>query len=893
LRRFFTLFFLILLLGGIATGGVYLYTFDLNSFREEIETLASEKISRPITLGNAHLSFKHGPAFAFDNLTIGTAGEDLYLEVKKVFFRVQVLPLLSGKIQFSEILLENPDLALNLKQTEGEKPPFQLNPEERLLTGELIKSLRVLNGTIRITDATNEKDPEKFTIEKLRFSITDFSLLNAGNIKVEATLLYRDVRSPFSIDGKYSPEAETDSWSNAFYKFKLNIKNLDAGNLPAFVDEKSIGTKLTGSAELNLLIEGIPEKEMTFTADLAGKKLQTSFALKISKAAINGRLRYTGERIDLDAVILTLETDRGRLEIENKIRLTLFNNRLTSVASQGNFSVQLTPVAGQTQPLFFTNSLKAAYSLNFSRTKTGWSSSKGELLLPGIKLLFAGQWHADKARPFDLNLDITEASFTALLDLLPGLDRLRTLDLNGAFTAHFNLTGLQTGPLQTTGVLNLINTHLAIPGPLAELNSLRGTILLDNSRISAKGLQAKLGNSPIRVDLSIPELETPDVTLHVLADSIRADELIFPSKRQFLRNIDGVVRITNNSVFLGPIHVKMDGGTDATVYGSVKNFAEADVALQITGRYGNIDEIIDLWEHDPLPPVPPPVPPSEQNGSLTIDITTDSGQISGMQFDRATSEINRHNQTLVIGPIRFNAGAGEGVGQVLIVHQDDGHSRLKISGEIKNFDAKTVYNQLLKQRGLVTGRLSGNFHLEGVAGEEFIPTAEGFFDVQIEEGRLQKLTGLAKILQVLNLYPLLTENVQGKGLPYETITFTSNLAKGQLATEDFLLQGTIMNLSLAGHYNIINNTVEFDMAAMPLRSVDSILSRIPIAGWLLTGDKKALVIAYFKMSGPAADPEVKSVPLDSVTTPVIGIFKRIFSFPVKIVTDPREAILNR
>lgn len=102
-----------------------------------------------------------------------------------------------------------------------------------------------------------------------------------------------------------------------------------------------------------------------------------------------------------------------------------------------------------------------------------------------------------------------------------------------------------------------------------------------------------------------------------------------------------------------------------------------------------------------------------------------------------------------------------------------------------------------------------------------------------------------------------------------------------------------MNLSLTGHYNVIDNTVDLDMGAMPLRSVDSILSRIPIAGWLLTGSDRALVIAYFKMTGPANDPKVTSIPLDSVTTPVIGILKRVFAFPVKVVTDPGKVILNQ
>ena len=82
------------------------------------------------------------------------------------------------------------------------------------------------------------------------------------------------------------------------------------------------------------------------------------------------------------------------------------------------------------------------------------------------------------------------------------------------------------------------------------------------------------------------------------------------------------------------------------------------------------------------------------------------------------------------------------------------------------------------------------------------------------------------------------------------------------------------------------------MAAMPLRTVDSLISHIPIAGWLLTGSEKALVVAHFNMTGAADDPDIESVPLESVTTPVLGILKRVFTFPVKIITDPEKVLIN-
>jgi hypothetical protein len=897
LRRFFTVSIIILLLGSTAVGGFYLYVFDLNSFRTEIETLASERVSRPISLGQASLSLKHGPAFAFNDVEIGTTTDDLHLKVDKIFFRVKILPLLTGKILFSEILLENPDVSIQQRHSETEAPPFQFKPEQSLLTGELIKSLRVLNGTIRISIFDRDQKAEKFTIEKLRFSIDDFSFLHAGNIQTEATLLYRGIRSPFSLEGKYFPDKETTSWSSAFYNLKFNISNLAAKNLPDWRQIADAKRPLKGFADLRLQIEGSPEKGVTFKSRLTGHELNLTSptiatdAILISKAALTGYVKYRDNSVDFENIKLTLDSDHGQIKIENRIKIELSNNRLTSISCQGNIATKLSSKIDRSKQPLLTQDLTVSYRVEADRTKDNWSLSRGQLTLPGIELLFSGQWQ-DK-HSFDLNLNIPETSITSVTSLFPNLNQLRKLDLNGRFDAHLNLIGSNAGPTEMSGRLNLIDVHLAIPGPLADLSKLTGTIKLENGSITAEGLQTELGSSPIRVDLTIPDFKDPDINLHVLADSIRADELIFSSDKRYLREVDGIVRIADGTVFLGPINVKMDGGTDATVNGTVKNFAAADVFLDIEGRHGNIDEIIGLWEqHSVTPAVKNTVRP-EYRGSLKVNIKTDSGQISGMQFDQATSQIVQRDETLVIGPIRFKANAGEGLGQVLIEKQNNGDSLLKISGHLTNFDAHKVYNQLLKRRGLVSGKLSGDFHLEGITGKKFLPTSNGSFAVQIKKGRLYKLTGLAKVLQVLNIYPLLTENVKGKGLPYNTITFNAKLAQGVLSTEDLLLNGDIMNLSMTGQYNIIDNTVNFALGAMPLRSVDSILSHIPIAGWLLTGSDKALVIAYFKMAGSADDPKLTSVPLDSVTTPVIGILKRVFTFPVKIITDPGEVILNK
>ncbi|MEJ2700329.1 MAG: hypothetical protein P8Z70_11805, partial [Desulfuromonadales bacterium] len=71
---------------------------------------------------------------------------------------------------------------------------------------------------------------------------------------------------------------------------------------------------------------------------------------------------------------------------------------------------------------------------------------------------------------------------------------------------------------------------------------------------------------------------------------------------------------------------------------------------------------------------------------------------------------------------------------------------------------------------------------------------------------------------------------------------------------------------------------------------DKIVTNIPIAGWILTGKEKALFTVYFRIKGKSEDPEVIPIPVTSVSEKVLGIFKRVFQLPGKVITDMGEIL---
>ena len=65
----------------------------------------------------------------------------------------------------------------------------------------------------------------------------------------------------------------------------------------------------------------------------------------------------------------------------------------------------------------------------------------------------------------------------------------------------------------------------------------------------------------------------------------------------------------------------------------------------------------------------------------------------------------------------------------------------------------------------------------------------------------------------------------------------------------------------------------------PLKTVDSIVSNIPLVGYLLGG---SLISVPFSLKGNIKDPKISILPPAAVGEGLVGIMKRTVNLPVKI-----------
>jgi len=131
------------------------------------------------------------------------------------------------------------------------------------------------------------------------------------------------------------------------------------------------------------------------------------------------------------------------------------------------------------------------------------------------------------------------------------------------------------------------------------------------------------------------------------------------------------------------------------------------------------------------------------------------------------------------------------------------------------------------------------------------------------------------------------------GMPYDEITGTIAVKDGILSTTDLFLKSNAMNISTVGSMDIAKEELNLTIGVQPLQTIDKVMNRIPIVGWILTGKDRAFITTYFEARGKMDNPQVSAIPVKAMAKGVFNIFKRVFQLPAKIFTDSGEVLLGQ
>ena len=189
--------------------------------------------------------------------------------------------------------------------------------------------------------------------------------------------------------------------------------------------------------------------------------------------------------------------------------------------------------------------------------------------------------------------------------------------------------------------------------------------------------------------------------------------------------------------------------------------------------------------------------------------------------------------------------------------------------------------------GEVTGALSlgGTLTSRGRGAEGFRSNLSGNLTLAMLDGQFGRKTLAVRVLSLLKLGEPLDTKTLGTstwGVPYERLTADIAIDRGVARTENLLVESRAFNLSAHGQVDLANETVDINVAVKPFQTVDKVLTKVPLVGWLLSGKDGAVIAAFYRVSGPLSDPTVASLPVKSIGRNVFGVFKRLLQLPGEV-----------
>ena len=208
---------------------------------------------------------------------------------------------------------------------------------------------------------------------------------------------------------------------------------------------------------------------------------------------------------------------------------------------------------------------------------------------------------------------------------------------------------------------------------------------------------------------------------------------------------------------------------------------------------------------------------------------------------------------------------------------------LNLTGEGADFGA------FLGDTGIsqdITGKTDFVLSLRSDPGdpELILKTLDGSAGITVRNGTIKRLSILSKLISLMkisNYLRLTLPKLDTQGIPFDSITGDFVIEDGKAKTENLFFDSRVMKVTLVGNYDLVKDDLDMIMGFQLLQTIDLIVNKIPVVGYILTGDDGNLFTTYFRVTGSLKDPKVTTMTLKGLGEGTLNIFERIFRFPLK------------
>jgi len=749
------------------------------------------------------------------------------------------------------------------------------------------------------------------------FRIQDY-LTNDPRIIAKAstpsTFRYEDVRNyvPYGI----IPDGTADYIEN---KIKSGIFKLDTGVLDGRVSQ--IAHMEVGQNYNTLLIRGPVEKAVLSYGPKAPSFNNLKGVIELKGKSFN-LLGMTGNfgtsPFSLNGSIIEYNTDKTadypiRMEISPRApemawlanlagipKLEYSNSSSLHLAGSGHYSAyrlngdwDLKQAAYRlpgyiNKPISMPQTLKFSTVIGKEATKvTSVNYNLQQMVITGSGLIGYGE------KPY-LGFDLQTNRF-AMSETLPILSMWEKYKLRGMVQAHIRGGGDpdDLSAMDYHGTVDLTRLSFQPDEHLKQISGISGSIYFKGNSLETSSIATRYGSSVITMKAAIKSLKNPvgDITLS--------------SPQLFLRDIDRAADRQDAAFrrFNASCTLRRDSIILKSVSGLINSSNFSLSGVYLTGRAPQatisvMSTNLDLDDLRMFSTPPQKVEnPQSQGVDVKLTLNVEAGNFGKLTFSKLNASVQQEKGTLYLQNLTAGFQGGRLTAKGRIAPGGQQGDRYDLTLDITRADAEKLFAALDVSRE-VTGSLTlhGDLTARGNTLLDIKKSALGNIRLNMNNGKLRKFSILSKVFSILNVSQLLKfklPDMTSDGMPYSSIKGSISVNDGILATKDLFISSNAVNISIVGNADIVKEELNLTLGAQPLQTVDKIVNRIPIVGWLLTGKEKNLLTAYFEAKGKWSDPQVSAIPVKSMSKGILNIFIRTFELPVKLFTDTGEVILGQ
>lgn len=270
-------------------------------------------------------------------------------------------------------------------------------------------------------------------------------------------------------------------------------------------------------------------------------------------------------------------------------------------------------------------------------------------------------------------------------------------------------------------------------------------------------------------------------------------------------------------------------------------------------------------------------------GSIRIK----EGGVYGQTFKDVSITVNIDSNAVYLEPIVFVKNSGPVQATATYYRHPASPYLFDADVEFSGVRTEELIREFGTEKRIMEGRLSGNGTIWCKKGKApALACLNGEVYLNAEKGKLWKFLLFSKIFSIVNILSI--DELFKEGLPYKFIAGDFSIRDGVISSNNLVFDSDSLRMSAIGDISLPDSYIDAILAQHPFVTIDKIVTSIPLAGWIIGGEKKSTISMYYEIVGPLKNPLTEPVPIKGLQEGVIGILQRMIDRPLEALRKGLE-----